>query len=46
MIVRLTGTLIEVSDESIVVDRDGVVTERTGWFDGDKLRAACERLAR
>ena len=27
MIVRLTGTLIEVNDESIVVDRDGVARE-------------------
>ena len=27
MIVRLTGTLIEVNEESIVVDRDGVARE-------------------
>jgi len=39
-------TLGEAPNVGLVVDRDGVVTERTGWFDGDKLRAACERLAR
>jgi len=30
----------------LVVGPDGMVVERTGWFDAEKLRAACERLRR
>lgn len=28
----------------LCVDRDGVITARTGWFDADNLRAAVDRL--